>query len=153
MSKILRGFVWEKVAGWQGLLSSNCCQILYLNATDPTLDNSTYFFPLFSFLVFTKCQILNLRVGRPRNQVLQWAHHFLFRVWLNFCPTSFRRIHHCLAIVSEVSQWLSCTEQPKQSVFFISCESKKQNKSQTGVFSEWCWSCCHGNQRTVQSSI
>ena len=41
----------------------NCCQILYLNATDLRIGSSTYFFLLFSFLVFTKCQVLNLRVG------------------------------------------------------------------------------------------
>ena len=41
MSGMLRGFVWEKVAGEQGLL--------------------------FPFLVFTKCQVLNLRVGRSRD--------------------------------------------------------------------------------------
>ena len=29
------------------------------------------FFLLFSFLVFTKCQVLSLRVGRSRDQVLQ----------------------------------------------------------------------------------
>ena len=42
----------------------NCCQTLYSNATDIKLGSSTYFFLLFSFLVFTKCQVLNLRVGR-----------------------------------------------------------------------------------------
>ena len=49
----------------------NCCQILYSNATDLELGSSTYFFMLYSFLVFTKCQVLNLRVGRSRDQVLQ----------------------------------------------------------------------------------
>ena len=42
-----------------------------MNATDLKLGSSTYFFLLFPFLVFTKCQVLNLRVGRPRDQVLQ----------------------------------------------------------------------------------
>ena len=49
-------------------------------------------------------------------------------MWLNFCLTSFRRIHHCLATVSEVSQWLSCTEQPKQSVLFISRKRRLKSK-------------------------
>ena len=98
----------------------------------PHLTVLLILFPLFLFLVFTKCQVVNFRAGRSRDQVLQWAHYFLFRVWLNFCRTSFRRIHHCLAIVSQVSQWLSCTEQPKQSVLFISCESKKKE------IANWC---------------
>ena len=34
------------------------------------------FFLLFLFLVLTKCQVLNLRVGRSRDQVLQRAHSF-----------------------------------------------------------------------------
>ena len=41
----------------------NCCQILYSNTTDFKLGSSTYFFLLFSFLVLTKCQVLNIRVG------------------------------------------------------------------------------------------
>ena len=41
----------------------NCCQILYSNATDLKLGSSTYFFLLYSFLLFTKCQVLNLTVG------------------------------------------------------------------------------------------
>ena len=38
----------------------NCCQILYSNATDLKLGSSTYFFLLFSFLVFTKCLLILL---------------------------------------------------------------------------------------------
>ena len=52
MSEMLSGFVWKKVAGEQALR-----QILYCNATDIKLGISTYFFLLFSFLVFTKCQV------------------------------------------------------------------------------------------------
>ena len=36
-----------------------------------TLGSSTYVSLLFSFLVFTKCHVLNLRVGRSHDQVLQ----------------------------------------------------------------------------------
>ena len=100
----------------------------------PHLTVLLIFFPLFTFLVFTKCRVLNFRVDRSHDQVLQWAHYFLFRVWLNFSRTSFRRIHHCLAIVSQVSQWLSCTEQPKQSVLFISCESQKTQIANRCIF-------------------
>ena len=83
ISEILRGFVWEKVAGGQEFFpykSSyhfwylNCRQILYSNATDLKLGNSTYFFLLFSFLVLTKCQVSNVRVGKSRDQVLQRAY-------------------------------------------------------------------------------
>ena len=91
ISEILRGFVWEKVAGWQGLPSSNffpykssfhfkylnCCQILFSNCTDLKLGSSTYFFLLYSFLVLTKCQVINLRVGRSCDQVLQRAYSSL----------------------------------------------------------------------------
>ena len=52
----------------------DCCQILYSNAIDLQLGSSTYVFLLFSFLVFTKCQVLNLRVGRSHDQVLQRAY-------------------------------------------------------------------------------
>ena len=52
----------------------DCCQILYLNATDLKLGSSTYLFLLFLFLVLTKCQVLNLRVGRSHDQVLQRAY-------------------------------------------------------------------------------
>ena len=45
---MVKEFVWEKGAGWQ--------------AISPLL---------FSFLVLIKCQVLTLRVGRPRDQVLQ----------------------------------------------------------------------------------
>ena len=45
---MVKEFVWEKGAGWQ--------------AISPLL---------FSFLVLIKCQVLNLRVGRPHDQVLQ----------------------------------------------------------------------------------
>ena len=41
--------------------------MLYSNATDLKLGSSTYFFLLFPFLVFTKCQVLDLRVGRSRD--------------------------------------------------------------------------------------
>ena len=41
---------------------------------DLKLGRPTYFFLLFSFLVLTKCQVLNLRVGRSRDQVLQRAY-------------------------------------------------------------------------------
>ena len=68
---MVRGFVWEKVAGQQGLLASNffpykssyrfwyldCCQILYFNATDLKRGSSSYFFLLFHFLVPRKCQV------------------------------------------------------------------------------------------------
>ena len=48
----------------------------YLNryATDLKLGSSTFFVLLYSFLVLTKCQVLNLRVGRSRDQVLQRAY-------------------------------------------------------------------------------
>ena len=70
----------EKVTGEQALLSStflpyesschfwdlNCYHIVHSNANRP----ETWQFLLFPFLVFTKCQVLNLRVGlsceRPR---------------------------------------------------------------------------------------
>ena len=48
-------------------------QILYSNATDLKLVSSTYFSPLFPFLVLTKCKSLNLRVGRSRDPQLQRA--------------------------------------------------------------------------------
>ena len=51
----------------------NCHQILDSNTTDLKPGSSTYFFLLFSFLVFTRCQVLNPRVGRSRDQVLQRA--------------------------------------------------------------------------------
>ena len=38
------------------------------------LPNCTYFFLLLSFPVLTKCQVLNLRVGRSHDQVLQRAY-------------------------------------------------------------------------------
>ena len=41
--------------------------MLYSNATDLKLSSSTYFLLLFPFLVFTKCQVLDLRVGRSRD--------------------------------------------------------------------------------------
>ena len=41
---------------------------------DLKLGRPTYFFLLFSFLVLTECQVLNLRVGRSRDQVLQRAY-------------------------------------------------------------------------------
>ena len=41
--------------------------MLYSNATDLKLGSSIYFFLLFLFLVFTKCQVLNVRVGRSRD--------------------------------------------------------------------------------------
>ena len=64
----------EKVTGEQALLSStflpfesschfrdlNCYHIVHSNANRP----ETWQFLLFPFLVFTKCQVLNLRVGR-----------------------------------------------------------------------------------------
>ena len=74
--KYQAGFVWEKVAGEQGSYHFrylNYCQILYSNATGLKLGNSKYFCLVFSFLVFTKCQVLNVRVGRSRDQVLQRA--------------------------------------------------------------------------------
>ena len=58
----------------------NCYKILYLNATDLKLGSSTYFFLLFSFLVLTKCQVLNLMVGRSRDQVLQRANWWYFTI-------------------------------------------------------------------------
>ena len=42
--------------------------------TDLKLGSSTYFFLLFLFLVLTKCQVLNLRVVRSCDQVLQRAY-------------------------------------------------------------------------------
>ena len=48
---------------------------LYIsNATDLKLGSSTYFSLLFPFLVFTKCQVLHLRVGRSRDPLLQKAY-------------------------------------------------------------------------------
>ena len=41
------------------------------------LDSPSYFFLLFSFLVFTKCQALNLRVGRSRDQALHGGEQYL----------------------------------------------------------------------------
>ena len=57
---------------WRAVTSShtnplNISIILYSNATDIKLGSSTYFFLLFPFLVFTKCQVLNLRVSRSRD--------------------------------------------------------------------------------------
>ena len=51
--------------------------ILYFSATDLKLGSSTYCFLLFLFLVFTKCQVLNLREGQARScdQVLQRAYY------------------------------------------------------------------------------
>ena len=51
-----------------------CCQILYSTATDLKRGSSTYFFLLFSFLLLGKCQVLSLRVGRSRDQVMQRAY-------------------------------------------------------------------------------
>ena len=68
-------------------------------------------------------------------------------MWLNFCLTSFRRIHHCLATVSEVSQWLSCTEQPKQSVLFISRKSLKSKIAKRCIF--WMMLALMWNRRTA----
>ena len=48
----------------------NCCHILYSNGTDLKLGSSTYFVQLYSFLVHTKCQDLNLRAGRSRDLVM-----------------------------------------------------------------------------------
>ena len=72
----------------------NCCQILYLNATDLKLGSSTYFFLLFLFLVLTKCQFLNLRVGTGRScdQVLQrasWYNSLVQTAPLTFSLTFF----------------------------------------------------------------
>ena len=47
---------------------------IYLNATDLKLGSSTYLFMLSSYLELTNCQVLNLRVARPRDHVLQRAH-------------------------------------------------------------------------------
>ena len=70
----------------------NCCQILYSNGTDLKLGSSTYFFLLFSFLVFTKCQILNVRVGRSLDQVLQRAHRNTLRqLCIAWMHTRFKR--------------------------------------------------------------
>ena len=52
----------------------NCHQILYSSATDLTLGSPTYFFLLFPFLVFTKSQVLHLRMGRSRDPLLQKAY-------------------------------------------------------------------------------
>ena len=52
----------------------NCYQILYSNATDIKLGSSTYFFLLYPFLVLTKCEVLNLRVGKSRDSWLQRAY-------------------------------------------------------------------------------
>ena len=52
----------------------NCHQILYFSATDLKLVSSTYFFLLFPFLVFTKSHVLNVRVGRSRDPLLQKAY-------------------------------------------------------------------------------
>ena len=54
----------------------DCCQILYFNATDLKLGSCTYLFLLFLFLILRKCQVLNLRVCRSRDQVLQRAYSF-----------------------------------------------------------------------------
>ena len=84
---MVRGFVWEKVAGWQALLSCNFFpyKSSYHSYISDTLKTASkfyiqyyrhqawqfyYFFLLFSFLIFTKCQVLNLRVGKSRDQVL-----------------------------------------------------------------------------------
>ena len=48
-------------------------QILYFNVRDLKLVSSTNFFLLFSFLAFTK--VLNLRVGRSSDHVLQRAYY------------------------------------------------------------------------------
>ena len=48
--------------------------LLYSNGADLKLGSSTYFFLLYSFLVLTKCEVLNFRVGRSCDQVLQRAY-------------------------------------------------------------------------------
>ena len=56
------------MAGGQALPSSN---FFHTNATDFNLGLSTSFFLLFPFLVFTKSQLLNLKVGRSCDPLLQ----------------------------------------------------------------------------------
>ena len=56
----------------------NCCHILYSDATDFKLGSPTYVFLLFLFLILTKCQVLNWRVGRSRDLVLQRAYSIQF---------------------------------------------------------------------------
>ena len=41
--------------------------IFPVTATDLKLDNSTYLFLLFLFLLFTKCRVLHLRVHKSRD--------------------------------------------------------------------------------------
>ena len=48
-------------------------KMLYSHSTSLKLGSSTYCFLLFSFMVFTKCHVLTLRVGRSCNRVLQRA--------------------------------------------------------------------------------
>ena len=75
------------MAGRQALPSSNFSHTNPLNISETwtatklyismlqisNLAVSTYFFLLFPFLVFTKCQVFSLRVGRSRGPVLQSA--------------------------------------------------------------------------------
>ena len=53
-------------------------QILYSNATDLKLVSSTYFSPLFPFLVLTKHKSLNLRVGKLAISL----HHSFICSWM-----------------------------------------------------------------------
>ena len=111
VSKILRGFVWEKVAGWQGLPSSNifpykcsyhfqylnCCQVLYSNATDFKRGSSTYCFPALFISGTHKVPVLNLRVGRSLDQVLQRAYYLLKLITHAYTLTnvdSSEKLHH-----------------------------------------------------------
>ena len=49
--------------------------MVYFTATDLTLGSSTYFFLLFPCLIFTKSHILNIRVGRSCEPLLQKDYH------------------------------------------------------------------------------
>ena len=50
------------------MLGGKACHPATFSHTNPT-----YFCLLYSFLILAKCQVLNLRVGRSRDQVLQRA--------------------------------------------------------------------------------
>ena len=64
----------------------NCWHILYSDATGLKLGSSAYVFLLFLFLILTKCQVLNWRVGRSRDLVLRRAYSIQFNSIQDFSP-------------------------------------------------------------------
>ena len=92
----------------------NCCQILYFwKLRTLNLAVLLIFYLLFLFLVFTKCQVLNLRVGRSCDQVLQRAYciihaykccSILFNILYSYCCKKYciALVHRCIIVAGLV---------------------------------------------------